>query len=239
MIESPRIRQGPLRASLREGLNGLASLQADWMRLAGGALTTNREDNQRRFVEAMFRARESHCKPLIFRISVNGNSIAGLIALRYGRTLVAMKIGFLDAERCLGAGHLLLREVLRYSCDQAGIEWVDMVSDAAWLAPWKPEVQPYHWVYLPPGRPGADRDWPDADPALRGAGIFGWSNITASEQNVFSSGFCYTSIIPQFGADGRARNRLSVMEVTPWLAVALLRLAKQNSPPSWSADSSP
>jgi hypothetical protein len=121
---------------------------------SGGALTTNREDNQRRFVEAMFHARESQCKPLIFRIAVSGNCIAGLIALRYGRTLVAMKIGCLDAERRLGAGHLLLREVLRYSCDQAEIEWVDMVSDASWLAPWKPEMRPHHWVYLPLGALG-------------------------------------------------------------------------------------
>jgi CelD/BcsL family acetyltransferase involved in cellulose biosynthesis len=115
---------------------------------SGGALTTNRQDNQRRFLEAMFCAPENQCKPLIFRIILNGECVAGLIGIHHGRTLAALKIGYLDARKRLGAGHLLVHDVLRYSCDHPDIEWVDMLSDAPWLKPWKPTVRPHHWVYL-------------------------------------------------------------------------------------------
>ena len=91
---------------------------------------------------------------MIFRILLDGECIAGLIGIHYGQTLAALKIGYLDAQRRLGAGHLLLQEVLRYSCNHPDIDWVDMLSDAPWLEPWKPEMRPYHWVYLSLGSLG-------------------------------------------------------------------------------------
>jgi CelD/BcsL family acetyltransferase involved in cellulose biosynthesis len=144
---------------VQPGMQGFEDAYEDFKRVessgwkahlaAGGSLVTNRQDNQRRFVEALFRVRSGQLKPMIFRLMLGGECVAGLVACRRGETLAALKIGYEESRRRLGPGHLLIEHVLRYCCEDPLLSWVDMLSDAAWLQPWRPKVLTHQWAYVP------------------------------------------------------------------------------------------
>lgn len=144
---------------VQPGMQGFEDAYEDFKRVessgwkanlaAGGALVTNRHDNQRRFIEALFRARSAQLEPMIFRLMLGQECLAGLIACRRGGTLAALKIGYEESRRRLGPGHLLVEHLLRHCCDDPLLSWVDMLSDAAWLQPWRPQLQAHQWVYAP------------------------------------------------------------------------------------------
>jgi len=116
---------------------------------AGGSLVTNCQDNQRRFIEALFRTHSAQLKPMIFRLMLDQKCLAGLVACRRGGTLAALKIGYEESGRRLGPGHLLVEQLVRHCCDDPLLSWVDMLSDASWLQPWRPQMQAHQWVYAP------------------------------------------------------------------------------------------
>lgn len=151
---------GPLEFDVvQPGMPGFEAAYEDFKRVessgwkanlaAGGALVTNRQDNQRRFIEALFRAGGAQLEPMIFRLMLGQECLAALIACRRGGTLAALKIGYEESRRRLGPGHLLVEHLLRHCCDDPALSWVDMLSDAAWLQPWRPQMQAHQWVYVP------------------------------------------------------------------------------------------
>ena len=114
----------------------------------GAALAVNPDSSQRDFFLSVLRGSDGY-RPMVFRLMLGDQCIAAQLSVRRGAVVAALKIAYDEAFSALAPGHLLMREVFRYCCEDPEIQWVDRVSSADWHASWKPVSRIHHWVYIP------------------------------------------------------------------------------------------
>jgi CelD/BcsL family acetyltransferase involved in cellulose biosynthesis len=76
-------------------------------------------------------------------------AIAGQFALRIGRTLHILKIGYQDSLSQLAPGIVLHDMTLRHACTERDIDIVSLVNNPPWARSFKPLTHPV-WIYRTP-----------------------------------------------------------------------------------------
>jgi CelD/BcsL family acetyltransferase involved in cellulose biosynthesis len=72
-------------------------------------------------------------------LKAEGKCIAGQFCLVTGDTLYILKIGYDEAYAHVAPGNMLLEHTMRRCAEAGVIKYVNLVTDAAWHASWKPE----------------------------------------------------------------------------------------------------
>ena len=78
--------------------------------------------------------------------------IAAELCIRAGESYAALKIGYDEDYARLSPGHLLHAHTLERCCQDPGIRRYDQLSDAGWLAAWRPDKTVLRQAYVPLGR---------------------------------------------------------------------------------------
>ena len=78
--------------------------------------------------------------------------IAAELCIRAGEAYAALKIGYDEDYARLSPGHLLHAHTLERCCQDPGIRRYDQLSDAGWLAAWRPDRTVLRQAYVPLGR---------------------------------------------------------------------------------------
>ncbi len=78
-----------------------------------------------------------------------GRTIAGIMAIRCGRSLMLWKIGYDEAYKDYSPGALLLEQVVRRACESSHIDEINLVTDMDWYDLWRAGKREHYdvWVY--------------------------------------------------------------------------------------------
>jgi CelD/BcsL family acetyltransferase involved in cellulose biosynthesis len=82
-------------------------------------------------------------------LSAEGRCIAAEFCMRTGRQYACLKIGYDEDFARVSPGHLLHVRTLERCCGDSGISRYDQLSDAAWLASWRPDAVPLGQAFVP------------------------------------------------------------------------------------------
>ena len=74
--------------------------------------------------------------------------IAASFATRTGATYSGLKIGYDEAYGRVSPGQLVVEKMAERCCRDPGIARLDMVSDAAWVRGWRPDLVPLQVAYV-------------------------------------------------------------------------------------------
>lgn len=85
-------------------------------------------------------------------LSGGGEDLAGLFAVRLGKTLTLWKIGFNPRVARFSPGNLLLSRVIETAFADPELSEVDLLADAAWLAHWRMPARDYFNLSVFPRR---------------------------------------------------------------------------------------
>jgi hypothetical protein len=106
----------------------------------------------------------------IHALYLSGACVASALCLRGGGEMAVPKIAYSEAHARLAPGHLLLQHLIGRCMQDTTLQRLNMVSHAAWLAPWQPQAVGQRRVVIGLGR----WDGP-LRVALLAAGERGWS----------------------------------------------------------------
>ncbi|MEE4381944.1 MAG: GNAT family N-acetyltransferase [Pseudomonadales bacterium] len=106
-----------------------------------------RQPAQRAYYEHLLAglARTGHA--LITLLWLDDRCIAGQFAVRAGRTVHLLRIGYDESLAAVSPGALLLDALLQHACACDGVDRVSFVTGIGWMDAWKPEVEPVENVY--------------------------------------------------------------------------------------------
>ena len=114
--------------------------------IASAALLTPRTLAYFRSVFLIDEAPACHGEVNLLRLDVH--AIAAQLCVVSGRTRYVVKIGFDERHGRLGPGQLLIDEMLRRSCADAGIDAMSLVSNQPWHDDWCPDRLPVDDVMI-------------------------------------------------------------------------------------------
>jgi hypothetical protein len=97
---------------------------------------------------------EEHESAQVGSLWVGGICIAAQLRIRTGHELAVLKIGYDERFARLAPGQLLLEETIRSCCASADIHELNLVTDTAWHADWRPERRELATIYISLGGVG-------------------------------------------------------------------------------------
>lgn len=82
-------------------------------------------------------------------LEVEGKTIAGNLALKFGRSLVGLKLGYDEAYAKCSPSTVLLERAIKRAFDSPDIDELNMLSDSSWFKNWGVEKRSYYdlWIY--------------------------------------------------------------------------------------------
>jgi CelD/BcsL family acetyltransferase involved in cellulose biosynthesis len=81
-------------------------------------------------------------------LRVGGKCIAAQFCLKIDRCLYILKIGYDETRSKLAPGNMLLETVVRRALSEGEVDAVNLISDAAWHADWKPQSYLRHTAFV-------------------------------------------------------------------------------------------
>lgn len=81
-------------------------------------------------------------------LRIGDRCVAGQFCFRVGRALNILKIGYDEERSKLAPGNMLLESVMRRCADESDVDTINLVSDAAWHADWKPRRAERHTAMI-------------------------------------------------------------------------------------------
>jgi Acetyltransferase (GNAT) domain len=76
-------------------------------------------------------------------------AVAGQFCLQIGRTFYILKVGFSEAHSKIAPGVLLLERMIRFACDDPGIDVLHLLNEPSWATFFRPEITGV-WSYFAP-----------------------------------------------------------------------------------------
>jgi CelD/BcsL family acetyltransferase involved in cellulose biosynthesis len=101
-------------------------------------------------------------------LTFDGVPVAGHLAIRFGRSLVLLKIAYDEAHARIGPGNLLFREVAARAFADEGLDEINCLSNTPWHANWRMSTARYSDMVITPGgvlpvlAAGVEVRWPAA-----------------------------------------------------------------------------
>ncbi len=135
-----------LRAALAEFLDVEAS---GWKGVGGTGSAIKLDPQAGRFYEALvenFGARGA-CEINLLKTRA-GACLAGQLCLVVGDTCAVLKIGYDESYAQVAPGNMLLEHLIRRHSAEGGVRYINLVTDAAWHANWRPLTALVTDVYL-------------------------------------------------------------------------------------------
>lgn len=86
-------------------------------------------------------------------LELDGSPVAGHLAVRFGRSLVLLKIAYDERFARLGPGNLLFRETVARAFADRGVEEINCVSSTPWHQNWCMSTASYGDIVITPHRP--------------------------------------------------------------------------------------
>ena len=87
-----------------------------------------------------------------FFLMLNDKPIAGLLAVRVGKTLIFEKMGYDENYAACSPGHLLFDRILEHIFKNGEIEEINCLSYDRWILSWQTDKRPYYNIFLFPRR---------------------------------------------------------------------------------------
>lgn len=85
-------------------------------------------------------------------LELDGRTISGHLALRSGRTLFVLKIGYEKEFASYAPGNLLLEKVIEHSCGCGDVDEINFLAECDWHGDWAVRSQPLREVTIFPFR---------------------------------------------------------------------------------------
>lgn len=126
-------------AALEEALTHFLDIEASgWKGRSGSAI----RDDARRvgFYRALVRDFGARGECRIHRLTLDGHTVAAQFALRGGRQLNLLKIGYDEAFSAIAPGHLLMMRIIERTCADPALDRLSLVTNPPWAHLWKPEL---------------------------------------------------------------------------------------------------
>ncbi len=86
-------------------------------------------------------------------LSVGDKTVAGSLAVKMGRTLVGLKIGYDEEFSTYSPGHLLIEQLIERAYREQDIDEINAVTDMAWNAVWGMDKRPHFNLCIYPNHP--------------------------------------------------------------------------------------
>ena len=126
-------------AALEEALTHFLDIEASgWKGRCGSAI----RDDARLvgFYRALVRDFGARGQCRIHRLTLDGRTVAAQFALRGGRQLNLLKIGYDEAFSAIAPGHLLMMRIIERSCADPDLDRLSLVTHPSWAHLWKPQL---------------------------------------------------------------------------------------------------
>jgi CelD/BcsL family acetyltransferase involved in cellulose biosynthesis len=85
-------------------------------------------------------------------LELNGTPVAGHLGIRFGRSLVLLKIAYDEAHARVGPGNLLFHETVARAFATQGLQEINCLSDTAWHRNWQMSTAHYSDMVITPTR---------------------------------------------------------------------------------------
>jgi CelD/BcsL family acetyltransferase involved in cellulose biosynthesis len=85
-------------------------------------------------------------------LELDGATVAGHLGIRFGRSLVLLKIAYDEEQARLGPGSLLFHETVVRAFADGGVDEINCLSDTPWHRNWRTAEAPYRDMVITPSR---------------------------------------------------------------------------------------
>jgi CelD/BcsL family acetyltransferase involved in cellulose biosynthesis len=135
--------------ALQPAFDTFLALEASgWKSRADKGLTVRDRPAHKAFYQALVSSAPSGSGLEIHLLHLGEVCIAGVICLRSGREVAIPKISYDERYAACSPGQLMLQWTLALCRADTAIDRVNMVSNAAWLRSWRPDILPNHRVLI-------------------------------------------------------------------------------------------